>query len=206
MIDEAGIWSRALSSAEISQLYNGGAGLPYPLPPTYRPRSSPARSSPASMTAQIGSTPTRPRPIPGRCTTRPAPATSSAPATTAANMTRAPARPPRPTNGTCRKSATPTTTTSSTPTPETTTNSTPARSSTPATAVTDGPATVQLRDVHAPRPAHQLRARLQGHDQLPPLGNRRLVQQPARAQISPRLWRRQQRRPLAVNEPPRARL
>lgn len=30
MIDEVGIWSRALSSTEVSELYNGGAGLQYP--------------------------------------------------------------------------------------------------------------------------------------------------------------------------------
>ena len=29
-IDEGGIWSRALSAAEITELYNGGAGLTYP--------------------------------------------------------------------------------------------------------------------------------------------------------------------------------
>jgi len=29
-IDEVGVWSRALSGSEISQLYNGGAGLQYP--------------------------------------------------------------------------------------------------------------------------------------------------------------------------------
>jgi hypothetical protein len=29
-LDEAGVWARALSGAEISQLYNGGAGLQYP--------------------------------------------------------------------------------------------------------------------------------------------------------------------------------
>jgi len=29
-VDEIGIWSRALSQAEITQLYNGGAGLSYP--------------------------------------------------------------------------------------------------------------------------------------------------------------------------------
>ena len=29
-IDEVGVWSRALSSTEVSQLYNGGAGLQYP--------------------------------------------------------------------------------------------------------------------------------------------------------------------------------
>ena len=29
--DEMGIWTRALTAAEASQLYNGGAGLPYPL-------------------------------------------------------------------------------------------------------------------------------------------------------------------------------
>lgn len=29
-IDEVGFWSRALSQAEITQLYNGGAGLQYP--------------------------------------------------------------------------------------------------------------------------------------------------------------------------------
>jgi len=28
-IDEVGIWSRALTSTEVSELYNGGAGLPY---------------------------------------------------------------------------------------------------------------------------------------------------------------------------------
>ena len=30
MLDEIGIWSRALSSTEVTQLYNGGAGLQYP--------------------------------------------------------------------------------------------------------------------------------------------------------------------------------
>lgn len=30
LIDEVGIWSRALSAAEVSQLYNSGAGLQYP--------------------------------------------------------------------------------------------------------------------------------------------------------------------------------
>jgi hypothetical protein len=30
-IDEVGIWSRALTSGEVSQLWNGGAGLAYPL-------------------------------------------------------------------------------------------------------------------------------------------------------------------------------
>ena len=30
VIDEAGIWSRALSASEITELYNGGAGLTYP--------------------------------------------------------------------------------------------------------------------------------------------------------------------------------
>lgn len=29
-LDEVGVWSRALDSSEISQLYNGGAGLAYP--------------------------------------------------------------------------------------------------------------------------------------------------------------------------------
>lgn len=29
-IDEVGIWSRALTSGEVSQLYNGGAGIQYP--------------------------------------------------------------------------------------------------------------------------------------------------------------------------------
>lgn len=29
-VDEVGVWSRALSASEISQLYNGGAGLAYP--------------------------------------------------------------------------------------------------------------------------------------------------------------------------------
>jgi hypothetical protein len=28
--DETGVWSRKLSSTEINQLYNGGAGLQYP--------------------------------------------------------------------------------------------------------------------------------------------------------------------------------
>lgn len=35
-LDELGIWSRALSSGEISTLYNGGAGLAYPFS-TYNP-------------------------------------------------------------------------------------------------------------------------------------------------------------------------
>jgi len=30
-IDEVGVWQRALSATEVSQLYNGGNGLPYPL-------------------------------------------------------------------------------------------------------------------------------------------------------------------------------
>lgn len=30
IIDEIGIWSRALSAAEVAALYNGGAGLAYP--------------------------------------------------------------------------------------------------------------------------------------------------------------------------------
>lgn len=33
-LDEFGIWSRALTSTEVSQLYNGGAGLAYPLSTT----------------------------------------------------------------------------------------------------------------------------------------------------------------------------
>lgn len=33
-IDEAGIWSRALSTSEITSLYNGGAGFQYPFTPT----------------------------------------------------------------------------------------------------------------------------------------------------------------------------
>jgi hypothetical protein len=32
-IDEVGIWSRALSSTEVTKLYNGGAGLQYPFFP-----------------------------------------------------------------------------------------------------------------------------------------------------------------------------
>ena len=37
VVDEFGIWSRVLSATEISQLYNGGAGLAYPFAtaPTY---------------------------------------------------------------------------------------------------------------------------------------------------------------------------
>jgi hypothetical protein len=30
LIDEVGIWSRALTGAEVTSLYNGGAGLQYP--------------------------------------------------------------------------------------------------------------------------------------------------------------------------------
>lgn len=33
LIDEVGIWDRALTDAEIADLYNGGAGLAYPLVP-----------------------------------------------------------------------------------------------------------------------------------------------------------------------------
>lgn len=33
-IDEVGYWSRGLTSGEVSQLYNGGAGLAYPLIPS----------------------------------------------------------------------------------------------------------------------------------------------------------------------------
>jgi len=32
-LDELGIWTRALTTTEVAQLYNGGAGLPYPLTP-----------------------------------------------------------------------------------------------------------------------------------------------------------------------------
>lgn len=31
-LDEVGLWSRALSASEVSQLYNGGSGLAYPFP------------------------------------------------------------------------------------------------------------------------------------------------------------------------------
>lgn len=31
-VDEVGVWSRVLTSAEVTQLYNGGAGLQYPFP------------------------------------------------------------------------------------------------------------------------------------------------------------------------------
>ena len=34
-IDEAGIWSRALTSSEVTSLYNGGAGLAYPFATNY---------------------------------------------------------------------------------------------------------------------------------------------------------------------------
>ena len=34
MVDEIGFWSRVLSSTEVSQLYNSGNGLPYPLSTT----------------------------------------------------------------------------------------------------------------------------------------------------------------------------
>lgn len=37
MIDEVGIWSRALTSTEITQLYNSGAGLQYPFSTTANP-------------------------------------------------------------------------------------------------------------------------------------------------------------------------
>lgn len=36
-IDEVGIWSRALSGSEVSELYNGGAGLSYPFTSTFNP-------------------------------------------------------------------------------------------------------------------------------------------------------------------------
>jgi hypothetical protein len=32
-IDEVGVWTRALTSTEVSQLYNGGAGIQYPFAP-----------------------------------------------------------------------------------------------------------------------------------------------------------------------------
>lgn len=35
MIDEVGVWSRALSSGEVSQLYNSGNGLQYPFTQSY---------------------------------------------------------------------------------------------------------------------------------------------------------------------------
>jgi len=33
LIDETGVWSRLLTAEEVTQLYNGGAGLAYPLTP-----------------------------------------------------------------------------------------------------------------------------------------------------------------------------
>lgn len=36
-LDEIGVWNRALSDAEISELYNGGAGLSYPFTPIFNP-------------------------------------------------------------------------------------------------------------------------------------------------------------------------
>lgn len=35
MVDEAGMWSRALSSTEVTELYNGGAGIQYPFVTNY---------------------------------------------------------------------------------------------------------------------------------------------------------------------------
>jgi hypothetical protein len=40
VLDEAGIWDRALTAAEVTELYNGGAGLAYPFSgaPAFTPR------------------------------------------------------------------------------------------------------------------------------------------------------------------------
>lgn len=40
LLDEVGVWSRVLSQAEIYQLYNGGAGIPYSATSTFIPRVS----------------------------------------------------------------------------------------------------------------------------------------------------------------------
>ncbi len=37
LIDECAVWTRALTATEVSQLYNGGAGLAYPLVPATHP-------------------------------------------------------------------------------------------------------------------------------------------------------------------------
>lgn len=41
-IDEVGVWSRALSTTEISQLYNSGNGVSYPLPVTFSVNDTPS--------------------------------------------------------------------------------------------------------------------------------------------------------------------
>lgn len=53
LIDEAGIWNRALSSAEITQLYNSGAGLQYPFSNAYVRSMSDAILNGASRTASV---------------------------------------------------------------------------------------------------------------------------------------------------------
>ena len=37
IIDEVGIWARSLSDAEVTQLYNAGAGLTYPFTLPFTP-------------------------------------------------------------------------------------------------------------------------------------------------------------------------
>jgi hypothetical protein len=37
LMDEVGVWTRALSSTEVSALYNGGTGIPYEAPPAPTP-------------------------------------------------------------------------------------------------------------------------------------------------------------------------
>ncbi len=47
-VDEVGLWSRALSASEVSELYNGGAGLAYPF-------SAGAAPTPTLMMLGVGS-------------------------------------------------------------------------------------------------------------------------------------------------------
>ena len=121
-IDEVGIWmGRALTQTEVSQLYNGGAGLPFssfgngstPTPtPTATPTATPTPTATATSTptaTAIATSTVTPTP-----TATPPPPTATPTATATATPTSTPTATP---TATPNPTATPTATATSTPTP-----------------------------------------------------------------------------------------
>lgn len=49
-VDEVGVWARALTAGEVTTLYNGGAGLAYPLPVSTGPTDYPLTAAQGSFT------------------------------------------------------------------------------------------------------------------------------------------------------------
>lgn len=54
ILDEVGVWSRVLTSAEVTQLYNGGAGNQYPFSNAYTLACAPASFSLTGESAGLG--------------------------------------------------------------------------------------------------------------------------------------------------------